>query len=210
MKAGREAALAAGVAAAILAAVAASAGPSWDWLGDRNPIAREKTTRAQAVISGWPAYSVLAARAMMEEYGPPDEIDAVHLAWSRNGPWLRTIVDKTASWPYSSQDILEQSVGYAVPQNKWPALAGFGHGVAYDARSQELAARSYSEESNFLALNLAYDIAQGRMGPKAADRLYAQTLAESAAGKSSRYMKGLLFATRQNPPTLNWRREARW
>jgi len=210
MKSGRQAALAAGAAAAILSVAAATAWPSWDWQEARDFIGRDKTTQAQTVLSAWPDYSALAARSMMEEYGPPDEVDAVHLAWSNNGPWLRTVVHKTASWPYSSQDVLEQAVRYEVPQEEWPALAGFGHGVDYDARSQELTARSSSEESNFLALNLADEIAQGRMSPEAAGRLYARTMSESLAGKSSRIMKGLLFTTRQSPPTLNWRRERRW
>jgi hypothetical protein len=202
MKAGRQLAWAAAAAAAILSAAAWPDSP--DFLG------RDRTTHAQFVVSSWPAYSALAARAMMEEYGPPDEIDAVHLAWSDNGPWLRTVVYRVATWPYSSQEVLEQTVGTEVPQRKWPALAGFGHGVAYDARNQELTAVSSSEEENFLALNLAHRIAQSRMTARAADRLYAKIMAESMAGKSSRYLKGLLFATRRSSPVSDWRRTRRW
>jgi hypothetical protein len=195
---------------AMLSAAAATAWPAWQWQDARDILGSDKTTQAQAVISAWPTYSSLAALAMMEEYGPPDELDDIHLAWSSNGPWLRIVVYKTATWPYTSEDILEQSVGYEVPQERWPALAGFGHGLAYDARSSELTSRSSSEEMNFLALNLADDIAKGKMSPEAADRLYAQITAESMAGRSSRYMRGLLFATRRNPPALDWRRDRRW
>jgi hypothetical protein len=209
MKGGRQAALAAGV---VVGALLAAAIPwaAWNWPEVRYLIGRDKTAQARAVISAWPAYSALAGRAMIEEYGPPDEADASRLAWSDTGPWLRTVVYRAGAWPYSSQDVLEQAVGYEVPKEKWPALAGFGHGVSYDALGLELTARASSEEGVFLALNLADEVAQGRMNPKAADRIYARTMAESLAGKSSRYMQGLLFAPLRRAPAWHWRRESRW
>jgi hypothetical protein len=202
--------LAAGTAAAMLGAAAVPAWSSWNRAhppGLRGP---GKAEQARDVIAGWPSFSALAARAMMERYGPPDEVAAMHLAWSRNGPWLRTVVHKTAQFPFSSQDILEQTVSHAVPQERWPALSGFGHGVAYDPGSRELSSRSAGEETNFLALNLAVEIAQGRLGPEEADRLYSRTLAESFAGKYSRAMRGLLFAPPPAPPTFDWRWDRRW
>jgi hypothetical protein len=202
MNASLQAAWAAAAAAAILSAAA--------WPQSQDILPRDRAAHAQSVISAWPSYPALAARAIMEEYGPPDEVDAVHLAWSNDGPWLRTVVYMTAAWPYSSQEVIEQSVGTDVPQQMWPALAGFGHGVTYDALGSELTARSASEEANFLALNCAHDIATGRMSPEAADRFYVKTMAESMAGRSSRYMKGLLFSTRQRLPASDWLRTRRW
>jgi hypothetical protein len=175
----------------------------------RGLIGRDKTARTQTVISAWPAYSALAARVMMEEYGPPDEVDASRLAWSNNGPWLRTVVHETAAWPHFSRVVLEQTVAYEVPKDKRAALARFGHGVAYDPRNLELTARASREEDIFLALNLADDIAQGRLSPKAAARLYFWTLDESLSGKYSRSMHGLLFTTRRGEPTWNGWRESR-
>ncbi|MCX5795043.1 MAG: hypothetical protein NTY77_06085 [Elusimicrobia bacterium] len=196
MKGDGLAVLSATAAAVILSAAAGTAWRSWNGREGRVPMGPDMAARAEADISAWPAYSASAARAMMDEYGPPDEVDALHLAWSAKGPWSRTSVHKTAPGASSSRDVLQQSVGYEAPWRKWPALAGFGHGVFYDRRFQELSALSASEESNFLALNLADGIAQGKMSPEAADRLYAKTMAESWAGKSSPAMKGLLFATR--------------
>jgi hypothetical protein len=170
----------------------------------------DKAEQVLAVIADWPLFSALAARALLEQYGPPDKADALSLSWSRNGPWLRTVVHKTGQFPFSSRDVLEQAVAYAVPRERWPALAGFGHGVAYDPASGELRSRSYSEEANFLAINLAADIAQGRMSPEEAARLYARTSAESLAGKYSRYMRGLLFAPAPDASAWDRRGDRRW
>jgi hypothetical protein len=188
----------------------AAAWPDWDWEQARDFVGRDRAARAQAVISLWPAESALAARVMMQEYGPPDATEAARLAWDNNGPWLKTVVYKTSVWPYPRDDVLEQTVDYEAPQRIWPALAGFGRGLSYDARRRELSARSASEGLNLLVLNLADAFAQGHMSPEAADRLYVLTKEESVEGKSSRYMKGLLFATRRHSPTSDWRRDSRW
>ncbi|MBI5241228.1 MAG: hypothetical protein HY926_12215 [Elusimicrobia bacterium] len=202
--------LAAGAAATLLGSATGPAWPSGDRPDPPGLRASGKAARAQAAIAGWPAYPAMAARAMMEQYGPPDELDALHLAWSRNGPWLRTVVHKTAQFPFSSQDVLEQTVIHAVPQERWPALAGFGHGVSYDPASGELSSRSSSEETNFLALNLAVDIARGRMSPEEAGSLYSRSVAESMAGRYSRYMQGLLFVSPSTSPAMDRRRQRRW
>jgi hypothetical protein len=210
MKSVRHFAWTAGATAAILGLAWAVAWPAWDWDQARDFTGRDRAARAEAAVSLWPAGSALAARAMMEEYGPPDEIDAARLTWSGNGPWLRTVVCKTGLRPHSGENVVEQTVRYEVPRGKRRVLAGFGRGLSYDARSRELSARSSSEELNFLALNLADRIARGRMTPEAADRFYLQTTAESMAGKSSPYMKGLLFETQQKPSASDWRRQSHW
>jgi hypothetical protein len=69
MNTSRQAVMTAGAVAAILSAETATAWPSWDWQEARDFIGYDKTGQAQVIISAWPAYSALAARAMMKEYG---------------------------------------------------------------------------------------------------------------------------------------------
>ena len=80
MRISKQAAWAAAGAAAFLGAAAALVWPAWDGQTARGFLSRDQSAKAQAVITAWPAYSALAARVMMEEYGPPTEADASHLA----------------------------------------------------------------------------------------------------------------------------------
>jgi len=52
-------------------------------------------------------------------------------------------------------------LGYADPA-AIDALAAFGHGIRFNPDNDELSARSGSETLNYLALNLAHEIAAGK------------------------------------------------
>jgi len=80
-----------------------------------------------------------------------------------------------------------------VPVQKWRALGAFGHGVEYDSVNEQLSARTGSEETNYLALNLADEVVRGRLGAEEASALYDKTLALLFSGKSSSYTSRLRF-----------------
>lgn len=58
----------------------------------------------------------------------------------------------------------------------------------------ELPARCGGEAGNFLAINLARDIATGKRSVENARSFYEQAVAEAAAGQTPKQMQGLMFA----------------
>jgi hypothetical protein len=164
-----------------------------------------------AVLAGWPEYSRMAAEVVRGEYGPPDGVSPDRLVWGRVGVWKRVVVYRSVGGTALDPGVLEETVDYAAPSAKWPDLAGFDHGVVYDPLGRELSARSASEESNFLALNLADEIVRDQRTPEDAMRFFDQTVALGYSGKSSPYLQGLLFrpaSPRAEP--RNWLRDRRW
>ncbi len=148
----------------------------------------------EKAMNGWPEKAKTAARVTMERYGPPDEIGPDALVWYDNGPWKRTIVYRRA-WPrYEDRDHLENTIGYRVPGPRLEALERFDRRLDADARYDEMTSRSESEAVNFLVLNLAHEIAAGRRTAEEARLFAARTARLAAAGRSSPYLKKLLFA----------------
>jgi hypothetical protein len=144
--------------------------------------------QALAVTQHWPATPRLAARLMVEKYGPPQRMTPARLEWEARWPWKRISVD--AARPSRP---LEQVVDYYVPNSQLVALSRYPHGLIVYADRGELAARSDQEQLNRLTLNLANDIATGKRTPEQASRFYSTAVELSAAGKSSAYLERLLF-----------------
>ncbi|HXT00729.1 MAG TPA: hypothetical protein VN915_08655 [Elusimicrobiota bacterium] len=170
--------------------------------GVRAPVAPPGVSRrAAASIDDWPAKPRALARLMTQKYGRPNEAMASQVSWNGRGPWKKIVVFRDPD-PAGRQDFLLQSVAYgAVPvDHHWRDLAAFGRGgAAYDPSSHELTARTDSQETNYLALNLADEVLRGRRSARDAQDFYDAASHLSAAGKSSPYMSGLLFAPRAAP-----------
>lgn len=148
------------------------------------------------VLGAWPEKPRLIARLMIEKYGQPDEIAKGRLIWNGNGPWKRTTVYREEvkhNWPMPHTDLLEQTVNYKVPPEKFSDLARFDGSVFAERTKGELSARCDKEEANFLALNLANEVIEGRKDVDEARRFYEQTIQRMLAGKSSNYLQKLLF-----------------
>lgn len=156
------------------------------------PEAPTELSRAQSLIADWPEGSRILAETLLQEYGVPDEAGPSRLSWTNRNPWKKMEVERDALDPARATGVL-QSVAYDVPLRRWRALGWFGRGVDYDPVTRELIARTRSEATNFLALNLADEVIRGRRTAEEARALYDETLALSLAGKSSPYMRRLLF-----------------
>ena len=157
----------------------------------------DRTELAERVSAGWADKPRLAARLLMSRYGPPDEVGAHRLIWHGNGPWKRTIV-RNVLWPYSDAageelGVVEQSVAYDLTPEKAAALAPFSRRLAFDPARMEMSSRADREETNFLRLNLADDVLKGRITAAEAQDSYARTVELEAAGKTTRYLRGLTF-----------------
>ena len=166
--------------------------------------ALDRRELAQATVAHWSQVSELAAKRMMEEYGVPDEVHADHLIWVNNSPWRRTIVSNVQA-PYADSGaaelgVIEQTVSYRSTPKQAIDVAAFDDRVAFNARAGELSSRADKEEHNFLRLNLADDVAHGRLRPEAARGSYGSIVNFEASGKTSPYLLGLRFAVAPGAP----------
>lgn len=81
-----------------------------------------------------------------------------------NGPWKRTILYKEEiphDFPKPHTDLLQQFIDYKTPVDKFDELATYDGSVIVERTKGEISARCDKEEMNFLALNLANDVATG-------------------------------------------------
>jgi hypothetical protein len=145
--------------------------------------------QARQTIAAWPQSSRLLADVMLERYGAPDADTPEWLAWYDRSPWKRVVVHCLPS-----ESPLEQAVYYRVPEAAEDALRVFGNGLSFSVADRELSAKSDGEELNFLAINLAHDVIEGRSTAVEAQEMFAKTARQAASGKTSRYMDRLLFA----------------
>jgi hypothetical protein len=148
------------------------------------------------LVQAWPEAARSAANAMMEKYGPPDEAAASMLLWHHNGPWRRTIVyreETQHNFPTPHRDVLEQFIPYRVPVDKFDDLAAFDGSVLIDRTKGLMSARCAGEGGNFLALNLADEIIQGKKDVATARRTYAEAMKSRMEGRTPEIMKRLMF-----------------
>ena len=149
-----------------------------------------------SIIQQWPERSRMIVRAITEKYGIPNRINLLEVVWYNNGPWRRTVVHRN-SWSgflgVRDNDYLEQTIGYRVPDDKVSDIKRFGKRIDVDKNYGELSSRAETESMNFLALNLAGEIAAGKWSAKGARDFYSKTEEFSKSGKTSPYLEGFVF-----------------
>lgn len=151
---------------------------------------------ADAIVAGWPATPQEVARKTMAKYGAPNEVTATMLVWHNNGPWKRTIIYRDEvphDFPKAHTDLLEQFIDYKVPLGKYDDIARYDGSVVVERTKGEMSARCDKEEMNFLALNLAHDVATGRRTVDDARQFYAQTAMATMKGEMPPYVQRLQF-----------------
>lgn len=158
--------------------------------------ARADRETVKQIVENWPKVSKHAAMRTVNEYGLPNEASESRLIWHNNGPWLRTVIYKEEvehNFPVPHHDVLEQYIRYRAPVGKLDELARFDGSVLIDRTKGEMSARCEGEEANFLALNLADEIAHGRRSADQARKEYGEAMRQMKAGKTPDIMKKLLF-----------------
>jgi len=153
---------------------------------------------AEREVERWPSRSRTAARVTMARYGMPDEVGEDALVWRSNGPWKRTTVHRRAWLRYAfgaEPDCVENTVAYEVPARSLEDLARFDGRVSADPARAELSSRAGSESVNYLILNLADEIVNGKRTVAEAKAFRARILRLADSGKASPYLAGLLFET---------------
>lgn len=147
-------------------------------------------------ISNWPETAQEAAKAMMEKYGEPDEQVQSMLIWKNTGPFIKTIVYKDEvqhNFPMPHKDVLEQIINYDVPADMFDELARYDGSVIAERTKGTLAARCDKEGANYLALNLAHDIVEGKRNVDESRQYYADAIMRMMKGEKDSYLTGLKF-----------------
>ena len=158
--------------------------------------ARMDRASVQRSMAGWHAASQEAANAMMAKYGAPASMTADMMVWNRTGPWKRTIIYREAvqhDFPMPHPDVMEQFIDYRVPTDRVDELAMYDGSVIVERTKGEMSARCDKEGANFLAVNLANEIAMGRRTPEDARRMYGEQIKMMKAGQMTPYTSGLMF-----------------
>lgn len=161
--------------------------------------AQQPMSEAQmrAMLATWPMSSQKAAMDMMQKYGPPQEMTPTMLMWRNNGPWKYTMISNMEiphNFPVPHPDVMKQAVNYDVPVDKYDEMAAYDGSVILERTKGELAARCDKEGANFLAVNLANDVATGRRSVADARAYYAKAIDTfMKTGTMDRYMRGLTF-----------------
>ena len=157
---------------------------------------------ASAVLAAWPMKQRETATMLIGKYGNPHVVGDRMLVWLDTGPFTKTVLMRDAAphdFPMPHVDYLTQTVLYRVPADKVDDLFEYDGSVWAHRTRGELSAQCDLEAMNFLALNLAHDIASGRRAVADARAFYARTAMEFKQGnRSSPYVTGLMFRSGAN------------
>ena len=151
---------------------------------------------ADKTIAAWSKTPQDVARKMIAKYGQPNEVTPTMLMWHGNGPWKHTMVFKQEvkhDFPGPHTDLLQQVIDYKVPLDKYDDLAMYDGSVVVERTNGVISARCDLEEANFLALNLANDVATGKRSVDDARKFYAATIMEFKKGGKPAYTQALQF-----------------
>lgn len=116
---------------------------------------------------------------MIEKYGQPNGVTPDMLVWKNNGPWKKTIVSRDTvshNFPTPHPDLLEQFISYKVPVEKYDDMAAYDGSVIVERTKGEMSARCDEEGANFLAINLANDVATGKRTTEQAPQYYTNAI----------------------------------
>lgn len=161
-----------------------------------NVVSAQNASKEKPGFSGWPEASQKAAKEMMDKYGKPDVAGDELLVWMDKGKWKKITVSKEDTehnFPIDHTDMLEQSVSYKVPADKFDDLAEFDGSVVVDRTQGLLSARCDMEANNLLALNLAHDVITEKKSVQQAREAYGAIIKEKMNGGDPEYMKKLTF-----------------
>lgn len=153
--------------------------------------------QAMEMLEGWKETPRKTGEEFIAKYGAPDEMTPTRMVWMNNGPWKWSILtnDPTPhNFPVEHEDVLEQAIAYPIPSDMVDELANYDGSVIANRTQGELSARCDKEAANFLALNLANDVAMGKKSVATAREYYAKAIdGFMKENKMDPYMMKLAF-----------------
>lgn len=157
----------------------------------------------EETIKDWPPEPQDSARRLIDTYGDPDEYSASYIIWhAKAKPWKRTILSKETArhdFPRRHNDFIEQVIDYRVPTDKFDDIASYDGSVMIERTKGELSARCGGTSKNFLAINLAVEIAEGKRTVDDARRAYAEIAKRFDEGDEDPYTREFRFELPKNP-----------
>lgn len=158
---------------------------------------RGSSMQAEQIITSWKATPKEVAQKMLAKYGKPQEVTANRLVWHNNGPWKFTeLVNEEIAheFPMPHKDALYQAVNYRIAADKADELLQYDGSLILERTKGEIGARCDKEDANFLAINLANDVATGKRSVDEARKFYADSMmAMMKQGKKNDYLQGFVF-----------------
>jgi len=151
---------------------------------------------AMEIMQGWSQDAREAAQLVIDKYGQPDEATDSVLIWNEQGPWKRIVAYRDPDdheFPAPHKDSVESFLQHDIPAEKAGDLATFDGSVVFNRTRGELSARCHDEEANFLALNLANDIVEGKRSVQDARDYYAHEFLAYRKKEPTPYMDRLRF-----------------
>lgn len=159
---------------------------------------REGRMQAAQAIASWKAKPKEVAETMIAKYGQPHEVTANRLIWHNNGPWKFTeLVNEEIphDFPMPHKDMLLQMIDYRIEPAKADELLAYDGSLILERTKGEIGARCDKEAANFLAVNLAHDVATGKRSVDDARVFYAASVSEfMKTGKKNDYLQGFRFS----------------
>jgi hypothetical protein len=155
---------------------------------------------AESVIQSWKPMPRQVAEKLIAKYGKPDEVASQRLVWHGNGPWKHTeLVNEEVphDFPMPHKDMLKQTINYRIDPDDADELIDYDGSVILERTKGEIAARCDKEEANFLAINLANDVATGRRNVDDARKYDAESIMALMKGKPNDYVQGFRFSVPQ-------------
>ncbi len=153
--------------------------------------------QVEETTSNWPESSRQAIKHMTDTYGAPAAVGAGMVIWGETGPWKRTVVfekEVPHHFPMEHPDVMQQWLNYQAPAEIYDELARYDGSVVMERTSGEMSARCDKEPANFLAVNLAHDVATGKRTVEDARMEYGKQIKSLMAGQKSDYTSGVMFS----------------
>ncbi len=153
-------------------------------------------SQMEQMMAKWPTASREAAMYMTKKYGMPMEMTASMAMWGKTGPWKRTVVynyEVQHDFPMAHTDVMQQWIDFRMDPEDADDLAEYDGSVVYERTNGELSARCDKEMANFLAINLAHEIAISKRDVKSARAKYGEEIMKAMAGNMTSYTSGLMF-----------------
>ncbi len=161
---------------------------------------KAEKSETDAILMGWMAKPRDVAKVMIAKYGQPNEATHHRLVWWGNGPWKWSILENIEiehKFPMPHKDMLYQAIDYNMPETKAYQLALYDGSVILERTRGTMGARCDKEGANFLAINLANDVATGKRTWRQARDYYAKAVKAFMGNKwnaeQKRYMTGFTF-----------------
>lgn len=152
------------------------------------------------IVKDWKETPKGVADKMLEKYGVPNGVTENMLVWHNSGDFATTILTNEEIphyFPMPHKDCLLQVVNYDIPLDKYTPMARYDGSIILERTKGTMAARCDKEAANYLALNLAYDIAEGNKTPEEARTFYTEAIKSMMKGETVEYMQKLIFTPKE-------------